>query len=133
MRRDQLCPCSNKGGCFILHPLFARCKPNPFNLGYCTPQAIFSSRCFYKIDVQLPLNQSPNDTNDAIIPSGGRKSGYVWFEHFLQLQVSKPHLGEWSTMASRLFEGIGFVSPKERMPYETFSFFQKKTLTKFYM
>ena len=31
MRRDQVCPSSNKGGCLLTHPLFAICKPDTFD------------------------------------------------------------------------------------------------------
>ena len=31
MRRDQVSPSSNKGGCFITHPLLALYKPDPFS------------------------------------------------------------------------------------------------------
>ena len=73
VRRDQVCPRSNKRGYFISYPLFARHKPHPIcHTGHL--RLPLSCRCFYELDVKLSLSQSLNDNYNVATPFGGRKS-----------------------------------------------------------
>ena len=69
MIRDQVCPSSNKGGCFLTHPLFAIYKPDPLaRTAYLRPPP---SQTFYEHLHPAVPEQSENESNGACTPSGG--------------------------------------------------------------
>ena len=73
IRRDQVFPSSNKGGCFISHPLFAMYKPDAFGLtAHLRP---LPSLRLSELDVYLSQSQSSNDSSGAATPFGGKNLG----------------------------------------------------------
>ena len=111
MRRDQICPSSNKEGCLITHPLFAIYKPDPFDrTAQFSPPP--SHRLFTSSFCPVVSEQRWNESNGAFYPSGDENLG-AFSLNVVYVFESPNFLREWSTTASTRClqprEGIGFV------------------------
>ena len=131
IRRDQVCLSSNKGGCFISHPLFAIYKPDPFGLTANLRPPPSRSLSMSRI-VQLSHSQSSNDSSGAATSSGGENLfAFSWT--FVYVFEYPNFIWELVNLSfcrgNRLSEGIKFVYCKKRVWYKISSFFAHSFMT----
>ena len=96
MRRDQVCPSSNKARCFITHPLFTIYKPDPLAyIAHLSPPP--SRRLSMSMFGPVVSEQRQNESIGALTCSGGENLGTFSLNvvYILSLQTSFERVADY--------------------------------------